>query len=168
MKTAYRDQVERLNRGGVDQVGKEHFTSLYKPARDRAITRRNIMAGWAATGLFPFNPERVLRGIQKPPSKPTVPKANNEVVRSGLQDEALQTPVTPVTPVTTEGLTSLQNLIKQDAHALDKTSKQRLQRHVQKIASAAQISFTECALLHDQNRFLLKVNNEAKVRRSIR
>ncbi|KAF2193420.1 hypothetical protein K469DRAFT_788930, partial [Zopfia rhizophila CBS 207.26] len=63
LKTAYRDQVERLNRSGVDIVGKEHFTSLYKPVRDRTLTKRNIMAGWAATGLFPFNPERVLRGV---------------------------------------------------------------------------------------------------------
>lgn len=58
LKTAYRDQVERLNRGGIDTAGKEHFTSLYKPARDSALTKRNIMAGWAATGLFPLNPER--------------------------------------------------------------------------------------------------------------
>ena len=82
-----------------------------------------------------------------------------------MQDEVLQT---PVTPATTEALTSLQNLIKQDAHALDKTSKQRLQRHVQKLASAVQISFTECTLLQDRNRFLSKINNESKVRRSTR
>lgn len=88
--------------------------------------------------MFPFNLKRVLRGIQKPLplTKPTVLKAN-KVVRSSLQDEVLQTPVTPVTPVTTDAVTSLQNLVKQDAYALNKTSKQRLQRHVQKLASAA-------------------------------
>ena len=42
----------------------------------------------------------------------------------------------------------------------------RLQRHVQKLASAAQISFAERALLRDQNRPLSRMNNEAKVRRS--
>ena len=62
----------------------------------------------------------------------------------------------------------MHNLIKQDAYALDEPSKQRIQRHVQKLASAARISFAECALLQDQNRFLSKVNNEAKVRRSTR
>ena len=60
LKTAYRDEVEQLYRGGLDTVGKEYFISLYKPARERSLTKRNIMAGWAATGLFPFNPERVL------------------------------------------------------------------------------------------------------------
>lgn len=70
--------------------------------------------------------------------------------------------------MTIEVLTSLQNLTKQDAYALDKLSKQRLQRHVEKLVSAAKISVTQCALLQDQNGFLLKKNNEAKVRRSTR
>ncbi|KAJ4329553.1 hypothetical protein N0V95_010193, partial [Ascochyta clinopodiicola] len=39
-------------------------------------------------------------------------------------------------------------------------------RRIQKLASAARISFAERALLQDHNRFLFKINNEAKVRRS--
>ena len=34
-------------------VGKEHITSLYSPARERAFTKRNITAVWAASDLFP-------------------------------------------------------------------------------------------------------------------
>src|SRR5271170_587058 len=56
LKAAYRDQVDRLYRGGANTVGKEHFTSLYSHARERAFTKKNITAGWAASGLFPFNP----------------------------------------------------------------------------------------------------------------
>ena len=78
------------------------------------------------------------------------------------QDEILQT---PVTPVSAEALMSLHNLIKQDAHTLNETSIQRLQRPIQKLANAAQISFAERALLQDQNQFLTRMN-EAKVRRS--
>jgi hypothetical protein len=164
LKTAYRDQVERLNRGGVDTIGKEHFTSLYSPARDKALSKRNILAGWAATGLFPFNPERVFRHTPRPPDAATMPEAV-EVVTSFPQDEELQT---PVTPVTTEALASLHNLIKQDTLGPHDQSTQRIQRHVQKLASAAQISFAECALLRDQNQFLSEINKEAKVRRSTR
>jgi hypothetical protein len=69
--------------------------------------------------------------------------------------------------VSAEGLASLHNLIKQDAHTLNGTSIQRLERHVQKLANAAQISFAERAL-HDQNQMLTRMNNEAKVRRSTR
>ena len=128
------------------------------------MTKRNITAGWAASGLFPFNLERVLRKTPKPLPKLTV--LNEE---SCLQAKVLQTPVTPVTPATTEAVTLLHNLIKQEACALnDEPSKQRLQRHVQKLASAAQISIAKQTLLQDQNRFLSKINNEAKVRRSTR
>ena len=73
-----------------------------------------------------------------------------------------------MTPVSAEGLASLHNLIKQDAHTLNGTSIRRLERHVQKLANAAQISFAERALLYDQNQLLTKMNNEAKVRRFIR
>lgn len=57
-------------------------------------------------------------------------------------------------------------MIKDDTRTLDKASRQRVQRRIQKLASAAHISFAERALLHDHNRFLFKINNEAKVRRS--
>jgi hypothetical protein len=67
--------------------------------------------------------------------------------------------------VSAEGLASLRNLIKQDAHTLNKASIQRLERHVQKLANAAQISFAERDL-HDRNQILIRMNNEAKVRRS--
>ena len=78
------------------------------------------------------------------------------------QDEVLKW---PVTPVAAEALTSLYNLIKQDAHTLNETSIQRLQRHVHKLANVAQTFFAAYALLRDQNQFLTTMNNEAKVRR---
>jgi len=167
LKTAYRDQVERLNRGGVDTIGKEHFTYLYKPARDRAINARNTRAGWAAAGLFPSNPDRVLRDMPKPPVEH--PSSGADTAATSSQDEVPPTPVTPVTPVTVEALTSLHDLIKQNAcvAAPDGASRQRLQRRVQKLASAAKISFAKQSLLQNHNRLLYTINNEAKVQRSI-
>jgi len=60
-----------------------------------------------------------------------------------------ETPVTPVTPVTVKALTSLHDLIKKDACAasFNKAGKQRLQRHVQKLASAAKIFLAKQGLL---------------------
>jgi hypothetical protein len=161
LKTAYRDQVERLERGGVNTIGKEHFTCLYKPARERALTPKNIKAGFAASGLFPFNPERVLRTVPKPPTELILAVSNNVPCQ---EDEELQT---PVTPVSAEGLMSLQNLILQkDAYALDERSKQSLERHLLKFAKAAQLSLTKGALQQNRIQLLLAVNNEAKPRRS--
>ncbi len=88
---------------------------------------RNIRKAWAACGLFPLNPDRVLRVTPKPPIQSTVPRADEKRVGSCLQDGV---PQTPVTLVSVEGLTSLHNLIKQDAYTLDETSIPRLERRI--------------------------------------
>jgi len=75
-KTAYREQVERLYRGGSNTVGKQHFTSLYSRGREQALTSRNIKSGWSKTGLYPFSPDRVLRDIQTPLAELYVPKVD--------------------------------------------------------------------------------------------
>lgn len=46
LKAAYREQVERMERGVVNTIGKQHFTYLYSPARERTLTKKNILAGW--------------------------------------------------------------------------------------------------------------------------
>ena len=161
LKSAYREQVERLERGGVNTIRKEHFTSLYSPARETAFTPKNIKAGFAASGLVLFNQDRVLRVIPKPPAELTIPKANEVMVGPRAPDEILQT---PVTPVSAEALISLQNqIIEQYAYALDETTKQSLQRHVQKLTNATQMSFANGALQQDQTQFLTTINDEAKV-----
>jgi hypothetical protein len=76
VKAAYREQAERLERGGVNTIGKEHFISLYSPAREKAFTPKNIRAGFVASVLFPFNPARVLRSMPKPLGDLTIPKAD--------------------------------------------------------------------------------------------
>jgi hypothetical protein len=157
LKTAYREQVERLYRGGVKTVGKQHFTSLYSRAREHALTSRNIKSGWSKTGLYPFSPAKVLEGIQKPLAELRIAK-DDEIAQPYTEGAILET------PVTAEALTSLRNLIEQDAHIPDGPSKRRLQ----KLANAAQKSFAECALLLDENRLLFEQNNESNCRKSTR
>jgi hypothetical protein len=77
LKTAYREQVEQLYRGGANTVGKQHFTLLYSRARSLAFTSRNIKSGWSKTGLYPFNPDRVLKEIQRPQVDEIVPQTAN-------------------------------------------------------------------------------------------
>jgi hypothetical protein len=38
LKAAYRDEVEQLEQGSVNTIGKEHFTLLYSYARNKAFT----------------------------------------------------------------------------------------------------------------------------------
>ena len=70
----------------MNTIGKQYFTSLYNPARERAFTPKNIKAGFATSGLFPFNPDRVLRDMPRPVADLTVPKADEIEVGSCPHD----------------------------------------------------------------------------------
>ena len=158
LKTAYREQVDRMERGGVGTIGKEHFTLLYSRARDAALTSRNIRAGWAKAGLFPFNPQKVLDEIPRP-------QVGTNARAASAQAQVPQPLVSPATPKSAGAVASLHDLITQDTDMVDETSKQRLLRHLQKLTNATQVSFAERALLGEQVQFLNNINNEAKVRR---
>ncbi|KIM93067.1 hypothetical protein OIDMADRAFT_138442, partial [Oidiodendron maius Zn] len=124
---------------------------------------KNIKAGFAANGLFPFNPDRVLRSIPVPLAEPAIPRVDEVKVGSCQQDIE---PQTPVTPVSAEAFISLQNLIIQDTCMLDETSKQKLVRHLQKGTKAFQKSSALEKLQKDHIQFLTIINNKAKVRQS--
>lgn len=109
----------------MNTIGKQYFTSLCSPARAKAFTKKNITAAWAATSLFPFNPDRVLRATPKPPE--LGPAADEAKVCSRPPDDILHT---PVTPVLAEALVSLHNLIKQDSDAIDETRVKRREKNV--------------------------------------
>ena len=117
LKTAYRELVEKLERGDANKIGKQHFTLLYNQARHAALTPRNIKSGWAKAGLYPFNPNRVLQDVQKPPA---LEPQSSHAVNTALHDEPLGT------PLTSEHLVSLRRTIEQNMHALDGHSQQRL------------------------------------------
>ena len=82
LKVAYRDQVNRLEQGDVNTIGKEYFTSLYSPTRERVFTLKNIKASFAASGLFPFNLDRVLRSIPAPLAEAAILRADKVKVGS--------------------------------------------------------------------------------------
>jgi hypothetical protein len=51
---------------GVNNIDKQEFLPLYQQARSKALHERNIRSGFAATGLVPFKPERVLTVLYAP------------------------------------------------------------------------------------------------------
>jgi hypothetical protein len=161
LKTAYREQVERMELGGVNTVGKQHFTYLYSPAREKAFTKRNILGAWRGSGLFPFNPNRVLAEIPKPPTNLAIQTVDEPRMDSRPDYEALPTPVTPVSG---EALMSLLDRIKQVPN--DEASSQHKAKLQQKVANAAQTYLAKIALLYNRNQFLAKINNEGRARRA--
>jgi hypothetical protein len=158
LKTAYREQVELLYRRGADVIGKQHFTQLYSGARTAAMTARNIHSGWSKAGLFPHNPERVLRTLKQPPpdARPDFPSR----APPAPVPDAHQTPLT--TPTSAHGLGAMRQTLDQIISALDNDAKP----HMQKIFNAAERSLAHCTLLQDENQQLMKQNREKRLRKS--
>jgi hypothetical protein len=73
LKTAYRNEVGELARQGVFHIDKEEFLDIYPRVRTLIFSEKNIKSGFRATGLVPYNPERVLTSltIVRIPSPPT-------------------------------------------------------------------------------------------------
>jgi hypothetical protein len=67
-------------------IGKEHFTLLYSPAREKAFMPKNIKAGFAISGLFLFNLDRVLRSMPAPLAELAILRADKVKVGSRRQD----------------------------------------------------------------------------------
>jgi hypothetical protein len=160
LKNAYRDEVDRLERGGVGTIGKQHFTYLYRPARDRAMSEKNVLAGWRASGLYPFNPDKVLTQIPKPVAEQAVPVVKTSEIDPCIQDERVQTPTSPTS------LTALHIRLREDAYADDDAGRERVLRQTQKLINAIETSFAERAIQRDQIQFLREINNEGKLRRA--
>lgn len=159
LKTYYRDLVEGLYRGGAGTVGKQHFTQLYSQARDRALSRSNILAGWNKAGLFLFNPNRVLDTVPAPlrssshsESAPSCHPQESTVVN-------IASPVL-ITPVTSEGFAVLRQKIEREIGSLG-TAEKAL---VEKALNAGQQLMAHRSLLQDENQRLVEQNLEKQVR----
>ena len=63
LKKAYSRQIESKMRLGNNHITKVEFLPAFHTAYQQAITAETILAGFAATGLVPFNPERVLQNL---------------------------------------------------------------------------------------------------------
>jgi hypothetical protein len=157
LKVAYRDQVEKLYRGGANTIGKGHFTELYDKAR-KIMTEPIIRAAWSRSGLVPFNPDKVLKEIQKPPTENRHPTIRIE------ENRALSFPEIIQTPTTLQDLTLLRQKIEQAGDSPGGPSK----LCVEKISNAAEKALAISALLSELNDDLRQQNDERKCRRSAR
>lgn len=163
LKTAYREQVERLFRGGAGTIGKQHFTLLYSRARATAMTARNIRSAWSKAGLVPLNPQRVLRTLEAPPLQPEPLCPRTSVPPDSV--DMHEPPVTLKTPISANGLERMRHTLDEVLSAMS-DDKSRL--HVQKLYNAAEQSLANCALLTDENKSLVEQNCEKKARQAVR
>lgn len=75
LKTAYSRLIQDLARQGIFHLDKTDFLTNYQKVRPVTHSESNILSGFRATGLIPFNPDRVLSNltITKTPSPSPLP-----------------------------------------------------------------------------------------------
>jgi hypothetical protein len=63
LKKVYGSQIENKMRLSINHITKEEFLPTFFTAHQQTMTVENITSGFRATGLAPFDPERVLEKL---------------------------------------------------------------------------------------------------------
>ena len=75
LKSRYRNQILALSSlSDSAPIKKSTFLEVYHKARTEGLTEHNVRAGWRASGIVPWNPQKVLRSSQVKRIEMTVPK----------------------------------------------------------------------------------------------
>jgi hypothetical protein len=158
LKRFYGRQIEELVRLGFNYIDKNDFLPAYTSARIEAMTISTVCNGFAATGLVPYSPERVLSKLNTYLRTPTPPL----VTSNQSSPKALKTP--------------------HDIQALDRQAKaiqEFIQRRtagstsptdqaIQQLVKGCQLAMHSAVLLADENRQLRAANERQKKKRATR
>jgi hypothetical protein len=88
LKRHYGQLVEQRMRHGFNHIDKIDFLTAFPQARTVAYKAQTIRNSFAATGLVPFNPDRVIQQLNIQLKTPTPPPSRS----SNTQSSCLQTP----------------------------------------------------------------------------
>src|SRR6185295_9850706 len=157
LKAFYRKYLEDF---GYQEFGsalsKQNFLACYLQAHEEAFTRRNILSGWRATGLWPVNIQQVWDNpfviSNEPTTPPPVPK------------EPLKTTLSFRTP---QGGQELRNQIARKRSS-DSILTRDQREVVAKTAKALDAKNVEIAFLQKEKRALLQQIEDLKPKKKVK
>jgi hypothetical protein len=152
LKRLYGQQIQGYVRKGVTHIDKQDFLQAYFTARTEAATIANIQSGFAATGLVPHNPERVLSKLSTQLKTPTPPSSSHAQVPQSWHFK---------TPHDTTQL-ELQARAIQNNAALPTPENQALKQ----LVKGCQLAMQNAVLLAEENRQLRSENTRQKRKRA--
>ena len=120
---------------GRNHIDKLDFLEAFKPARAAALNLSNICSGFAAAGLVPFNPERVLSRLQLKLRTPTPPASETAIA------------ATPKTPYTVAQLAQEYTTIKGLLKRRSKSPLSPTERALKRVVKGCQMAIYNAALL---------------------
>jgi hypothetical protein len=157
LKRSYGSLVDQKMRLGINHIDKLDFLAAYPQARVDAFKPDTIKNSFAAAGLVPFDPDRVLSKLNVWLNTPTPPGS-----RPGSQSSHF----TPKTPATVAELlkqaSSIKAFLKQRSNSPPTPSKTALNQ----LIKGCQIAMQNGILLEQENRDLRAANAVVKQKRA--
>ena len=142
---------------GVIHIDKHEFLPLYQQARVEALHENNVQSGFVATGLVPFNPDRVLSLLltqYDTPSPQLLPQEQPEW--------------TAETPHDILELQHQTELIKRYIHRHTHSPPSPTEQALNQLVKGCQIAMHNAVILANQNEKLFAENQRQKRKRNQR
>jgi hypothetical protein len=155
LKRLYGQQIEGYMRNGVNHINKPDFLHAFYTARTEAMTPANVQSSFAATGLVPHDPERVLSKLHTQFKTPTPPSTSHANAPANTQPWAFET------PYNTTQLELQAKAIKHTVHLPTLTD-----RALNQLVKGCQLAMNSAVLLAEENRQLRHENKRQKKKRA--
>ena len=155
LKQSYRRLIEQIISRGINHIDKHKFLPLYRQARQTALHQNNIQAGFAATGLVPYSPNRVLAQLHTEYQTPS----------PHPQSDASWTAETPHNIAELQQQTALiRGYLKRRTHSPPSPTEQALSQ----LVKGCEMAMSSAVLLVSENEKLRVENQRQKRKRAKR
>jgi hypothetical protein len=158
LKRSYGRQIEAYMRNGVNHIDKPDFLQAFYTARTEAMSSANIQSSFAATGLVPYDPKRVLSKLHTQLKTPTPPSTSHG--HASAPASANTQPWAFETPHDTAQLALQANAIRRTALPTPTN------RALNQLVKGCQLAMNSAVLLAEENRQLRHENQRQKKKRA--
>jgi hypothetical protein len=154
LKRLYGQEIQGLVRQGIHHIDKDDFLMIYPTVRQQVFTEQNIKSGFRATGLIPYNPERVLSSltVTKTPSPPGTAVG----------------PSPPWAAETPHNLAELEKQAKLVQDLLQRSSQSPTNQAITQIIKGCQMAMHSTVILGKEIKELRTVNERQKQKKQYR
>ena len=160
LKRLYRRQIETLMQNGVNYIDKQDFLEAYYTARTETMNQANIHSSFAATGVVPYDPERVLSKLNTQLRTPTPPPLPLPALDQG--------PWIPETPHNTAQLELQSKAIKDYIKRRTRSPPSPTDLALNQLVKGCEMAMNSAVLLAEENRQLRIENQRQKKKRAKR
>ena len=156
LKRLYRRQIKGYMRNRVNHINKQDFLTVYFAAHTATMNTANIHSSFAATGLVPYDPERVLSKLHTQLKTPT-PPSSSHITKQG--------PWGLETPRNTAQLELQAKAIKDYIKRRTQSPPSPTDLAFNQLVKGCQMAINSAVLLAEENRQLRAENQRQKKKR---